>query len=894
MISRSSHKEGPKRSPEQGQISIFFASSLIVLISIIAFVINIGLFVKAKINLQNATDAGAYAGAAVQARMLNRIGYLNWEMRNVYKEWMFKYYVLGNLNIEDVENTVSPSANGLMKYTMQPDPNINNATGTDVYNFPSVCIHYAGVRTNVCRRYAIPGIPRFEPTNLVGIDETTSSFIDAIVREKTDDCSKRSQLNYNVTTMWAFNIPEETQSMNAFSDAPQIASDRTGAWPKAMEIAIRVRNLENAVNRTPVQPVCSNPGEGMPGCQTVTQFETEKHFGNERPTKAFWSAYRNIGNQDDRDMKASFTLTELAPTPVSDFADKSLSTLLIPGGNISKSYLDLKLQLVNLATFFTALISVDNTLSIEGQGVRAEGACDVSKIAVPVPAYPMGFYKNPDLITYYAVKGEAFYSGLFNPFTANKIKLTAYAAAKPMGGRIGPALFGDDDSGTFVKPRNSANKRRSTPYISGLDLTGLKKKGTNQVLGPGEFAAGIPIPFNISDTPQGRFWIAQPDDPIGGWISGPGIMFGVPNLVYDFVETSLSPDTYQTSAAMNIIKPNEAGGGSYASGLYQKNQFGKFRSNLISADSPEDIKKSIIRARGPTRYEAANYTIPFPSSFSEGAQLDTFGFLAGAELPDGTKLAQMYAPLYGSQGDALYKTADDVKNTIKQFLSNQSGAIKKYRDTMNKVALSIFNMNSGEYKRAAERISDFNFSGAPDSNPGTCNSIAGAFIYLYLGPGGADGVSVGSTAGCPEDLSAKMDKFFNNINSLDPIDPNVYTMYYTTLSAGSAGGITSYNQLLTGYLPGGPGRGPSDLGVLSPPLASGGGTDEVMRRTGYSTKFVTIDSLRTSSGTYNQSQSSFSLYSEGAGTVGATDIKQKAFKNALDKEALGIPPTVNH
>ena len=35
-----------------------------------AFVINVGLFVKAKINLQNATDASAFEGAAVQARQM--------------------------------------------------------------------------------------------------------------------------------------------------------------------------------------------------------------------------------------------------------------------------------------------------------------------------------------------------------------------------------------------------------------------------------------------------------------------------------------------------------------------------------------------------------------------------------------------------------------------------------------------------------------------------------------------------------------------------------------------------------------------------------------------------------------------------------------------------------
>jgi Flp pilus assembly protein TadG len=76
----------------------------VVFISIIAFVINVGLFVKAKINLQNATDASAWAGAAVQSRQLSKIAYLNWEMRNIYKEWMYKYYVVGSMNTPGVED----------------------------------------------------------------------------------------------------------------------------------------------------------------------------------------------------------------------------------------------------------------------------------------------------------------------------------------------------------------------------------------------------------------------------------------------------------------------------------------------------------------------------------------------------------------------------------------------------------------------------------------------------------------------------------------------------------------------------------------------------------------------------------------------------------------------
>ena len=67
---------------ERGQLSIFLGIVLIVLVSFLAFIINVGLFVKAKINLQNAVDAAAFSGAAVQARQLTNIAYLNWELSN--------------------------------------------------------------------------------------------------------------------------------------------------------------------------------------------------------------------------------------------------------------------------------------------------------------------------------------------------------------------------------------------------------------------------------------------------------------------------------------------------------------------------------------------------------------------------------------------------------------------------------------------------------------------------------------------------------------------------------------------------------------------------------------------------------------------------------------------
>ena len=66
------------RDSQSGQISIFLGISLLLVITLLAFIVNIGLFVRAKINLQNAVDAAAFAGASVQARQLTNIAYLNW------------------------------------------------------------------------------------------------------------------------------------------------------------------------------------------------------------------------------------------------------------------------------------------------------------------------------------------------------------------------------------------------------------------------------------------------------------------------------------------------------------------------------------------------------------------------------------------------------------------------------------------------------------------------------------------------------------------------------------------------------------------------------------------------------------------------------------------------
>src|SRR5690606_5799467 len=281
-------KRNPKMTlakNEKGQISIFFSASLVVIVSLVAFIINIGLFVKAKINLQNATDSAAFAGAAVQSRQLTRIAYLNWEMRNIFKEWMFKYYVVGNLNNKDVINPDGGS--GPMKYNLETDVDVIASRQTpDPFNIPTVCLHIEGSSTNICKRYSVPGIPEFGSSYIIGAEQASRALIDSIIAAKSANCIDRTRLNMLVANTWAYNVITPSAEDSLSGQGPSILTDRPGAWPKAVELALRIRNLEYIMNRQPeTNGVCrlGSTSYGKTRCtRGIQDIESERQMGNER------------------------------------------------------------------------------------------------------------------------------------------------------------------------------------------------------------------------------------------------------------------------------------------------------------------------------------------------------------------------------------------------------------------------------------------------------------------------------------------------------------------------------------------------------------------------------------------------------------------------------------
>ena len=62
---------------ERGQVALFIALIFQVLFIFFAMVINIGLLVHHKINLQNSVDLAAYYGAMKQAEMMNVVAHMS-------------------------------------------------------------------------------------------------------------------------------------------------------------------------------------------------------------------------------------------------------------------------------------------------------------------------------------------------------------------------------------------------------------------------------------------------------------------------------------------------------------------------------------------------------------------------------------------------------------------------------------------------------------------------------------------------------------------------------------------------------------------------------------------------------------------------------------------------
>lgn len=829
-----------KTTNNHGQMTIFFALTLVFLFTLMAFLVNIGMFVKAKINLQNAVDAAAWSGAAVQARQLTDIAYMNWELRNAYKEFIFKYYVLGQLSNPNTQINGLGSGDGagggdLMKFNLNT-PQSQSATGLaiDGFNVPSICIQFnapGGRSANICAIYSVPGIPRFGPVGLPGLDETQNEFLNRIVRAKANDCTKRSNVNFQVATNWLYAVKTDASSgstADLFGAQAQIASNRMGAFPAALEIALRIRNLEKMVNTPPRSGVCRTARAGCTDVQSLEQVGNNYPF-NERTIKAYWAGYRNISNTaasdflgtgdgDQSVMKNTFKLTELAPP---GRIPSGTSSSLIPSTQSDeKFYLDLRLNLINFGVFFNSFVSQLGETDLDGENVSTQGECNVTKVAIPMPGYPLSFEKNPNFLTYYAVKGEASFKGLLNPFNerVEGVKLEAFSAAKPFGGRIGPYLFRND--GSSIRPRDD-NQKRSKAYVAALVPAN---------------AQTIPIP--IMPFSNG-FWAEDVDSVIGGQGNqNEEILFTVPNILYSGENLAAQS---QGGAKINLITAGQAPD---AVGLYDVAQYQELRNILERAKAnnggivnARTIEEAILEVRSPTRYEALNYLIPYAKAPGV-PELHTVAYIQNAAnreaSPSDPASYLIDAPLFGPS--TYYTNVRTIGNEVEEYVDEIQPAIDKYIQSLRDLAAfvnaeSAFAQNQGQ-SGGIEREDLLTDAAAgiaePEGQPLSCLSLAGQVSSFFKKQ---------PICGIPTLDELIVESI--NTRATSPIFSRYYEAEYI---APSNAVIPPGEQhlLSTGYMPG-PRVGAEPNGNLQHPFLNS--PQGLARRAFYSTKFIPFKSI---------------------------------------------------
>lgn len=183
-------------SNRKGQVALFVALIFQILFLFFAMVINVGLLVHHKINLQNSVDLAAYYGAMKQAENMNAIGHINYQIRQSWKLLAFRYRMLGSAGEWDKH----PFDKATKNYRTDWDQDTVSDTDPVLKDFqeaPAFCITYVPFKPmpageNTCRNMAtFSGIKLFSIPPVIAGHQAFSSSIASTARVLLDNATRR-------------------------------------------------------------------------------------------------------------------------------------------------------------------------------------------------------------------------------------------------------------------------------------------------------------------------------------------------------------------------------------------------------------------------------------------------------------------------------------------------------------------------------------------------------------------------------------------------------------------------------------------------------------------------------------------------------------------------------
>ncbi len=195
-----------KKLNEKGQVAIFVALIFQLLFLFFAMIINVGLLIHHKINLQNSVDLAAYYGAMKQGESLNAIGHINYQIRQSWKLLSWRYRQLGTAGNFSVHPFNKPNveickAADCSAEAVSPDPQFKL-----FYEAPAFCITYVPFRPmpkneNTCRESENGRkIPLFQAPRVyapfIGSSQVLKSMAEAFLKSMDNRCKIFGPMNY--------------------------------------------------------------------------------------------------------------------------------------------------------------------------------------------------------------------------------------------------------------------------------------------------------------------------------------------------------------------------------------------------------------------------------------------------------------------------------------------------------------------------------------------------------------------------------------------------------------------------------------------------------------------------------------------------------------------------
>ncbi len=410
-------------------MAIFIALIFQLLFVIFAMVVNVGLLVHHKINLQNSVDLSAYYGAMKQAEMFNAMAHLNYQLRQSWKLMVWRYRVLGMAG--EANNNAGKRAN---PYNYQNETVVIDTDEARIFpdgernqyiNLPPFCVGYeiyaeSPPQQSLCKDMAgIDETKLFNPPNIAGV------FPGFSVLKQLDNsiAAALDQAKGSVRYVGAVNYMKLADFMIAYKLDVHVRKNLLLKMMKKVSEAdsdfldIDGESVREAALKTLKKNLSDPNREGLKD----DDFRFLNGLGVAECASTGGSPFQPPKWAAEIQITPKFQYADLQMTSGTGF--NTFAKDIVLGNPPSNSPLP-----AEMANLDSALQSQVNSRAL----VLGQDFDDAQFLF----AWTLGYEKNPWCMAYVGVTAKATPAIPFSPF--GSITLTARAFAKPFGGRFGP------------------------------------------------------------------------------------------------------------------------------------------------------------------------------------------------------------------------------------------------------------------------------------------------------------------------------------------------------------------------------------------------------------------------------------------------------------------------